>query len=51
MAEDKKEVKKAVKKAVKYKISKPNGNIIYRDSLEESEIKMYKSKKCKVEEA
>ena len=51
MAEDKKEVKKVAKKAVKYKISKPNGNIIYRDSLEESEIKMYKSKKFKVEEA
>ena len=50
MAEEKKEVKKVVKKATKFKISKANGNVIYRDSLGESEIKMYKSKKCSVEE-
>ena len=50
MAEDKKEIKKEVKKEVKYKISKANGNVIYRDSLSETEIKMYKSKKCSVEE-
>jgi|TARA_R100000655_G_scaffold33059_1_gene65182 hypothetical protein len=50
MAEDKKEVKKVVKKITKYKISKTNGNVIYRDSLSEAEIKMYKSKKCSVEE-
>tara|TARA_R100001015_G_C4555799_1_gene116651 strand:- start:193 stop:372 length:180 start_codon:yes stop_codon:yes gene_type:complete len=49
--EVKKEVKKAVKKATKFKISKPNGNVIYRDSLDEAQIKMYKSKKCSVEEA
>ena len=50
MAEDKKEIKKEVKKEVKYKISKKNGNVIYRDLLSEAEIKMYKSKKCSVEE-
>ena len=51
MAEDKKEIKKVVKKSTKFKISKPNGNVIYRDSLDEAQIKMYKSKKCSVEEA
>ena len=29
----KKEVKKEVKKAVKYKVTKSNGNVIYRDDL------------------
>ena len=50
MAEDKKQLKNAIKKAIKFKISKPNGNVIYRDSLDEAQIKMYKSKKCSVEE-
>ena len=45
-----KEVKKEVKKVVKYKIMKKNGNVIYRDVLEASEVKMYESKGCKVEE-
>tara|TARA_R110002110_G_scaffold219905_1_gene433857 strand:+ start:2008 stop:2175 length:168 start_codon:yes stop_codon:yes gene_type:complete len=50
MAEGKKSMKKEVKKEVKYKVQKRNGNVIYRDSLSEAEIKMYKSKKCSVEE-
>lgn len=44
----KKEVKKEVK-ASSYKITKPNGNVIKRDSLIDAEIKMYESKGCKVE--
>ena len=43
-------VRREVKKEVKYKVQKRNGNVIYRDSLSEAEIKMYKSKKCSVEE-
>ena len=34
----------------KYKITKPNGNVIYRDALADVEIKAYKAKGCKVEE-
>tara|TARA_R100000664_G_scaffold13604_1_gene21663 strand:- start:440 stop:607 length:168 start_codon:yes stop_codon:yes gene_type:complete len=53
MSEKKKSVKKEVKKeskvSVKYKITKPNGNVIERDGLEDAEIKMYESKGCKVE--
>jgi autonomous glycyl radical cofactor GrcA len=52
MSEKKKSVKKEVKKEVKvsgYKITKPNGNVIKRDSLEDVEIKLYESKGCKVE--
>tara|TARA_R100000995_G_C3358512_1_gene66276 strand:+ start:170 stop:337 length:168 start_codon:yes stop_codon:yes gene_type:complete len=45
----KKEVKKEVKVSVKYKITKPNGNVIKRDELEDAEVKMYESKGCKVE--
>ena len=41
---------KAVKEVSKnYKIEKPNGNVIYRETLSDSEIKVYKSKGCKVE--
>ena len=51
MAEEKKkEVKKVEKKTTKYKITKENGNVIYRDSLENQEKKVYESKGCKVEE-
>ncbi len=46
----KKVVKKEAKKAVKYKIQKPNGNVVYRDALEDAEIKAYESKGCKVGE-
>ena len=53
MSEKKKSVKKEVKKeskvSVKYKITKPNGNVIERDRLEDVEIKKYESKGCKVE--
>jgi hypothetical protein len=45
----KKEVKKEVKKAVKYKVTKSNGNVIYRDDLGEY-VKKYESKGWKVEE-
>ena len=34
----------------KYKITKSNGNVIYRDALADMEIKAYKAKNCKVEE-
>lgn len=52
MPKDKKEVKKEVKKVKssgKYKITKPNGNVIYRTGLGDY-VKVYKSKGCKVEE-
>ena len=52
MPKDKKEAKKAdkkVKSSGKYKITKPNGNVIERDRLEDVEIKKYESKGCKVE--
>ena len=52
MPKDKKEVKKEVKKVKssgKYKITKPNGNVIYRTDLGDY-IKVYESKGCKVEE-
>ena len=45
----KKEVKKEVKKAVKYKVTKSNGNVIYRYDLGEY-VKKYESKVWKVEE-
>ena len=45
-----KEVKKETKKSSgKFKITKPNGNIIYRDNLG-TYVKVYESKGCKVEE-
>ena len=50
MKETKKEVKKEVKKATKFKVTKSNGKSIYRDVLSEPEVKLYKSKGCKVEE-
>ena len=51
MAEEKKkEVKKVEKKVTSYKITKSNGNVIYRDNLENQEIKVYESKGHKVEE-
>jgi len=50
MKENKKEVKKEVKKAVsKLKITKLNGNVIYRESYE-GLAKQYESKGYKVEE-
>ena len=53
MQKDKKEVKKESKKKVKssgkYKITKPNGNVIYRTGLGDY-VKVYESKGCKVEE-
>ena len=53
MATKSKAIKKDTK-AVKevsnnYKIEKPNGNVIYREALSDPEIKVYKSKGCKVE--
>ena len=45
----KKEVKKEKKSSGKFKITKPNGNIIYRSNLGEY-VKVYESKGCKVEE-
>tara|TARA_R100000808_G_scaffold6235_1_gene18640 strand:+ start:6096 stop:6254 length:159 start_codon:yes stop_codon:yes gene_type:complete len=47
----KKEEKKVEKKksSGKFKITKPNGNVIYRDGLGDY-VKIYESKGCKVEE-
>ena len=46
----KKETKnKAVKKTGKFKITKPNGKVIYRENLGEY-VKTYETKGCKVEE-
>ena len=42
--------KKAPSVVTKYKITKPNGNVIYRDALADVEIKAYKAKGCKVED-
>ena len=50
MAGDKKEVKKEVKKSKKIKVTKSNGNVIYRENLE-GVSKSYKAKGWKVEEA
>tara|TARA_Y100001938_G_C7732536_1_gene255370 strand:- start:186 stop:332 length:147 start_codon:yes stop_codon:yes gene_type:complete len=47
MAKAKKEVKKVIKK---YKITKPNGNVIFREGLEADYIKVCDKKKWKVEE-
>ena len=52
MPKDKKEAKKAdkkVKSSGKYKITKPNGRVIYREGLGDY-VKIYESKGCKVEE-
>ena len=52
MPKDKKEAKKAdkkVKSSGKYKITKPNGKVIYREGLGDY-VKIYESKGCKVEE-
>ena len=53
MAEAKKTAKKAEKKekklSGKFKITKPNGRVIYRNNLGDY-VKVYKSKGCKVEE-
>ena len=46
---EKKESAKVVKTPTKYSITKPNGKIIFRDTLEDAEIKMYESKGFKVE--
>ena len=32
----------------KYKITKPNGNVIYRDALTDVEIQVYEEMGCKV---
>ena len=45
----KKVVKKVVKKSGKFKITKPNGSIIYRENLGDY-VKVYESKGYKVEE-
>ena len=53
MAEAKKkapEKKSSASVVAKYKITKPNGNVIYRDALADVEIKAYEAKGCKVEE-
>ncbi len=44
----KKEVKK-VKSSGKFKITKPNGKVIYRENLGDY-VKVYEAKGCKVEE-
>tara|TARA_Y100001938_G_scaffold138421_1_gene203869 strand:- start:684 stop:866 length:183 start_codon:yes stop_codon:yes gene_type:complete len=44
---DKKEVKKEV---TKYSIEKPNGRVIFRDTLSDAEVKVYEAKGCKVKE-
>ena len=52
MPKDKKEAKKVdkkVKSSGKYKITKPNGKVIYREGLGDY-VKIYESKGCKVEE-
>ena len=55
MPKDKKEEKKVVKEVKKvkssgkYKITKPNGRVIYREGLGDY-VKRYESKGCKVEE-
>ena len=41
--------KDIIEKAVKYKVTKSNGNVIYRDDLGEY-VKKYESKGWKVEE-
>jgi len=51
--EVKKEAKKEVKKKVsvsKFKITKPNGRVIYRENIGDY-VKVYEAKGCKVEEA
>ena len=47
--EDKKEVKKKVSVS-KFKITKPNGRVIYRENIGDY-VKVYEAKGCKVEEA
>tara|TARA_R110002012_G_scaffold55981_3_gene143005 strand:- start:2257 stop:2412 length:156 start_codon:yes stop_codon:yes gene_type:complete len=50
MGKTKKEEKKETKKTSgKFKITKPNGNVIYRTDLGDY-VKVYESKGCKVEE-
>ena len=52
MADKKETMKKVVKKAIKkakVKITKTNGNVIFRDYYEGLR-KQYEAKKCKVEE-
>ena len=45
----KKDTKKVKEASKNYKIEKPNGNVIYRETLSDSEIKVYKSKGCEVD--
>ena len=51
MPQDKKKAskKKEVKSSNKFKITKPNGGVIYRENLGDY-VKVYESKGCKVEE-
>jgi len=44
----KRDTKKVKEISKNYKIEKPNGNVIYRETLSDSEIKSYESKGCKV---
>ena len=43
------EKKSSASVVAKYKITKPNGNVIYRDALADVEIKAYEAKGSKVE--
>ena len=45
----KKDTSKVKKVSKNYSIKKPNGNVIFRESLSDVEIKSYKDKGCKVE--
>ena len=45
----KKDTKKTIKVSTNYKITKLNGNVIYRDALSDVEIEAYKEKGFKVE--
>jgi len=44
----KKDTKKVKEVSKNYKIEKPNGNVIYRETLSDLEIKSYEAKGCKV---
>ena len=44
-----KKEKKVAKVSTNYKITKPNNNVVFRESLTDVEIKAYEAKGCKVE--
>ena len=48
MADKKATTKETKKSSGKFKITKPNGNVIYRNNLG-AYVKVYESKGCKVE--